>query len=133
MSDQVATAEQRPTPSLIGAFSAAVPAGLLRQESREVFRDLVFAGAALSTSMLIDIWLPSIGKEQSRVMRLPLLLDEIFSIYGCMVGRRSVPIQAGSTTFSRIIRRCTICSGWKWAETGPIRRPSCFWPPRSDS
>jgi hypothetical protein len=58
MSDQVATTEQRPTPSLIGAFSAAVPACLLRQESREVFRDLVFAGAALSTSMLIDIWLP---------------------------------------------------------------------------
>jgi len=53
MSDQVATAEQRPTPSLIGAFSAAVPAGLLRQESREVFRDLVFGGAALSISMLI--------------------------------------------------------------------------------
>jgi len=53
MSDQVATTEPQPQSSLIGAFSIAVPACLKRQESREVFRDFVFAGAALSVSILI--------------------------------------------------------------------------------
>jgi hypothetical protein len=53
MSDQVATTEPQPQPSLIGAFSVAVPACLKRQESREVFRDFVSAGAALSGSILV--------------------------------------------------------------------------------
>ncbi len=52
MSIQIPIAEPPPTPSLIGVFSGAVPACLLRQGSREAFRGLVFASAALSISIL---------------------------------------------------------------------------------
>lgn len=53
MSIQIPAAGPRQTPSGIGTFSLAVPACLLRQDARETFRDFVFAGAALSLSMLI--------------------------------------------------------------------------------
>ena len=133
MSTQVPTAERQPTPSVIGIFSAAVPSCLLRQESREAFRDFVFAGAALSLSMLIAYlvtvdWQGTIPRDATT-----LAVGRDF-LNSWMYGRAAVGPDPGRfydiVSYHQALRDLL---GMDMAATGPIRRPSCFWPSRSDS